>query len=386
MREKLYLHAEEIPDLLRVLTQTLSECLILSTCNRTEIYCVSDSPDIDVGRYKRLLVEFKNTQVDDEHFFTLLSCAACRQLFSVATSIDSMVVGDSQILRQLREAYTISKDTRSAGKVLNQLLQRAFKVGKRSYTESTIHDGAVSVSLAAVELATDIFGQLHDKTVLILGAGETARLTAEALINKRVGKILVANRTQTNAQRLLEALPQEGLPQTEIVEFESFRERLCDADIVISSTGSDEPVIRKADLASLDRKMLFIDIAVPRDIDADVAELPNVVLRNIDDLHSIADENYERRRVRDIPKVKSLVMREMVDYLTWYYSLPLMPDSTAVSAGDFKKLKTFLADNISEIHKLAARSDGDFDADLQNHFSLVDRLQQRHAAFSGSAS
>lgn len=387
MREKLYVHEDEVPRFLDRMKETLAECVILSTCNRTEIYGVTDSPEVDPQIYKELLVDFKNARglVTDEHFFTLISCAACQQLFSVATSIDSKVVGDTQILKQLRGAYTLARENDSAGKVLNQLLQRAFKIGKKTYTETSIHAGAVSVSLAAVEAAVETFGSLQGRTAMIIGAGETARLTAEALVNKRAGRLLVSNRTRANAEELLFALGKNFSFDGEIIEFENFKSRLADTDIVISSTGSPEPILKKEDFADQARKILLIDIAVPRDIETAAADNPNVILLNIDDLNLIIDGAHERR-MRDLPKVKKLIKKEMADFLTWYYALPLMPvreksntKPAPLQTREILKIKEFLGQNVSEIHKLARRSSGDFRKDLENHFSLVRRLQAKAA-------
>lgn len=160
IREKLHLRNDEIPAFLSKIRGDLCECMVLSTCNRTEIYCVSDSPYIDLDAFKDALIDFKDARgvVQREHFFSLISCSASQQLFNVATSIDSKVIGDSQILRQLRTAYSLAHENGYTGKILNQLLQRAFRLGKTTYTETSIHDGAVSVSLAAVALGAETFG------------------------------------------------------------------------------------------------------------------------------------------------------------------------------------------------------------------------------------
>lgn len=385
MRERLYVHEDEVPRFLARMKETLAECLILSTCNRTEVYGVTDSPDIDPHFYKELLIDFKNAHslVRDEHFFTLISCAACQQLFSVATGIDSKVVGDTQILKQLRGAYALARENDSAGKVLNQLLQRAFKIGKKTYTETSIHAGAVSVSLAAVETAIRTFGSLQDRSVLIIGAGETARLTAEALVNKRVGRILLSNRTRSHAEELLTVLGRNFSFEGEIIDFENFKSHLVDADIVISSTGSPKPILKQRDFVNQARKILLIDIAVPRDIERAAAEHPSVILKNVDDLNLIVDSAFERR-MKDLPKVKKLIKTEMADFLMWYYALPLMPsyESTGSRPAPARtrkilKIKEFLGQNVSEIHKLARLSGGDFRKDLENHFSLVRRLQTK---------
>ena len=390
VREKLYIHENEIRELLALLKETLSECVILSTCNRTEIYGVSGSHEVDLDYYKDLVIKFKNAEnvVTREHFFTFISCAACQQLFNVATSIDSKIIGDTQILQQLKNAYFVAKENGATGRVLNQLSQRAFKIGKKAYTETALHRGAVSISLAAVELALQTFSTLKDKTVLIVGAGDTAKLTAECLLKREVGKILITNRTRQHAEELLETLHKNHRFECEIVDFERFKDHLNETDIVISSTGATEPILEKADFAGQTNKILLIDIAIPRDIAPDVEEVETVVLKNIDDLHAIVDRNFERR-MKDLPHVKKIVMKEMADFLTWYYALPLMPifEKTRVkpdraTVGEILKIKGFLIENVSELHKLAMRNNGDPNDDLKNHVRLVQKLQSmKNAAF-----
>jgi glutamyl-tRNA reductase len=383
VREKLYIEESEIPAFLSLMQETLSECLVLSTCNRTEIYAVSESPEIDLEFYKNLLIEFKNARgvIKDEHFFSLISCAACQQLFNVATSIDSKIIGDAQILRQLRGAYAVASEHGFTGKILNQLLQRGFKLGKQTYTGSGIHDGAVSASLAAVELAIETFGSLRGKTALVIGAGEMARQTAEALANKRIGSLIVTNRTSSRAEQLRLDLKRDHDLETEVVAFEGFKQFLPKVDIVISATGSEEPILYREDLERQTKETLVIDIAVPRDVDVAVAECNNVLLRNIDDLNLIVDGTHEMR-LRDLPKVRKMIMHEMVDFLTWYYTLPLMPayEKTGVKPSaeqtrEVLRIKEFLNDNVSEIHRLYASTKGSFNEDLASHFDLVKRLQ-----------
>jgi glutamyl-tRNA reductase len=383
VREKLHIDEAEVPLFIDMLRDTLSECVILSTCNRTEIYAVSDSPDIDLDYYKNLLIDFKGAtgEVKNEHFFALIACAACQQLFNVATSIDSKVIGDSQILRQLRGAYSKAQDHGFTGKILNQLLQRAFKLGKQTYNETSIHDGAVSASLAAVELAIEQFGPLKNRTALVIGAGEMARQTAEALVNKKVGKLFITNRTRSHAEELLADLRKTSAIDGGSIGFENFRSFLPEVDIVITSTGSDEPILFARDFDGQRHETIVIDIAVPRDVDESVAFCPNVILKNIDDLNSIVDGTREKR-LRDLPKVRKMIMHEMVDFLTWYYTLPLLPtyEKTGTKpskeqTGEVLRIKEFLNQNVSEIHRLYARTNGNFNEDLASHFDLVKRLQ-----------
>ncbi len=383
IREKMFLNENEIPPFLRKLKETLSECVVLSTCNRTEIYGVSDSRKIDLEIYKNLLIDLKDARgfVKDEHFFSFISCTACQQLFRVATSIDSKIIGDSQILRQLRSTYSIASQNGYTGKVLNQLMQRALKLGKKVYTETTIHDGAASVSLAAVELANQTLGDLEGRTVLVIGAGETARLTMEALASKSVGKILISNRTLSRSEQLLAALPKDLQTDSEVLNFHDFKHRLDDVDIIISATSSKEPILHKEDFRKRDRKMLVIDIAVPRDVDDSVRENSNVVVKNIDDLNSIVDGNQEKR-IRELPKIENLIIKEMVDFLMWYYLLPILPSyektgikPSPVRQAEIIRIKEFLRENVSEIHGFASRAGEDFYDDLESHFSLVRKLQ-----------
>lgn len=382
VRERLFLNDSEVREFLARVSDHLPECIVLSTCNRTEIYGVTDSPDFSIKALRDLLIDFKEARayVSEEHFFELISCSACQQLFSVATSIDSRVVGDLQILRQLRSSYAIGRDERTVGKVLNQLLQRSFKIGKKTFTETTIHDGAVSASLAAVEVAVEFFGSLKERKALVVGAGETSRLTTEALINKNIGELIVCNRTQEHAVEMLRSLETKNT-RVEFSGFEDLASLLGAVDLVVTATGSTDPIITPAELTSFTNRLLLIDLAVPRDIDPAVANLPHITLKNIDDVQLIVSENHNRR-LRDVPKVKKLIANEMVDFLTWYYTLPLLPNlerrgtkPTVEEKSNVLRIKQFLSANVSEIHKLYVSSTGDFQKDLDSHIALVERLR-----------
>ncbi|MDQ3714369.1 MAG: glutamyl-tRNA reductase [Acidobacteriota bacterium] len=392
IREKIFVHANEIPALLTELRKTLVEAVVLSTCNRTEIYGATTRTDLDLDFYKDLLINFKGAEnyVSRKHFFASVSCAACQQLFQVATSLDSKIVGDTQILGQLRDAYAVAKRHEATGKILNQLHQRAFKIGKRARTETNLHKGAVSISLAAVELAAETFGSLEGKTVLIIGAGDTARMTAECLIQRRVGKILITNRTLTHADVLLESLKQSSTFVGETVNFAELKNHLNRADIIITSTSSPAPILEKTDFENQTNKILLIDIAVPRDIAPEAGECANVLLKNIDDLHSIVDRN-SRRRAADLPLVKRIIMTEMANFLVWYYSLPLL--SAALHGGakpdkeiqsEIVRVKEFLLANVSHVHKLAMQNGAE---NFAGHVEVVNRLvRMKNAALSNEAS
>lgn len=388
MRERIYVHPHEIPPLIAKLKETLDEAIVLSTCNRTEIYAVTSRTDLDLDFYKELLIDFKSARdtVSRDHFFGMVSCAACQQLFTIAASIDSKIIGDTQILGQLREAYALAKEHHATGKIIDQLFQRSFKTGKRARTETRLHKGAVSVSLAAVELAEGRLGGFGGKTVLLIGAGSTARLAAEALVKRRVGKLIVANRTTGNAVAMLEGLRKIELIDHEVVGLERLSEVVPLADVIISSTSSPDPILDRSLVARRKKDLLLLDLAVPRDVDEDVRELGHVELRNIDHLNEIVDRNYQRR-MADIPLATRIVTNEMTDFLIWYYSLPLMPRTMrcgakpdAATQREIVRVKEFLMSNLSQLHKMAMK---DGAATFSGHAAVVDHLvEMKEAAWA----
>lgn len=389
VREQLYVSEHEVPGLISRLRESLSECVVVSTCNRTEIYGVTEGAVSDLDRFKDVLIDFKNARgrVSSEHFFEFVSCAACRQIFSVATSVDSKIVGDAQILGQLRKAYSLATEQNASGKVLNQLLQRAFKVGKRTYNDTSIHKGAISVSLSAVELAAKTLGSLENRSVLVIGAGDTARMTAECLIRKQVGNITITNRSRGSAESLLDDLRKQYSFEGRIAEFAGFKRLLNEIDIVISSTGSEGYVLGQSDFRLQERRIFLIDIAVPRDIAPEVESNRYVVLKNIDDLSSHADRNYERR-MRDLPRINRIIAKEMGDFLMWYYTIPLMPEMEKTgtkpgraTAEEMLRIKSFLRRNVSHLHKLAMNDGSDLKQDLKSHFELVELLKEMKAGY-----
>ena len=393
VREHLYLRDEEIPELLSLLNTELDECMVLSTCNRTEVYCVSSAVEIDVDHFKQVIIDFKNAKgvVNGSDFFSLTSCSSSQQMFNVATSIDSQVIGDSQILSQLRHAYMIAQEAGTTGKILHQLVQRACKLGKQIYNETSLHHGAASISLAAVECAIAEAGPLSDRTALIIGAGEMARTTAEALAKRHIAKLIIANRTLANAHTLRDSLVAEFGVDCSATDLNSLDTQLINADIVVAATGSPDVVLTKQSFAGIMRKQLVIDIAVPRDVDTEVGELEDVSLKNIDDLRSIMDSHHERR-TRDLPRVKRMIVDEMVSFLTWFDAQPLMPavlkkgqKPTQAEAAEIVRVKEFLNDNLTYIHKLAQQSNGDFDTELNNHFLLIEQLRRLKAEAFGRA-
>ena len=239
-----------------------------------------------------------------------------------------MVIGDSQIMHQVKEAYQIAQKNQSIGKILNKLCQTALHVGKRTKSETALFEGAVSISYAAVELATKIFGDLKDKNVLILGAGETAELTAESLIKKQCKNIFISNRTRENAEALFLNLSKNSRLEGGVIDYDSYKQRLNDFDFIISSTSSPSFILYYDDFKKIPRRksgtpILIIDIAVPRDIDPRIGKYGNIFLKDIDDLNAIVEANFEMRKA-EIQAAKKIISEELSHFFTWYYSLQLV--------------------------------------------------------------
>ncbi|MCE1163795.1 MAG: glutamyl-tRNA reductase [Bacteroidetes bacterium] len=392
VRERLSVGDAELPAVLDRFKGILDECMILSTCNRTEIYCVADPARFDKELVKKTIIDFKNAGdvTKSEHFFEYATCGAANHLFKVATSIDSMIVGDVQIMHQLKESFRIAQHNKSTGKLLNMLCQKALHTGKRVRHETTLYEGAFSVSFASVELAMKIFGSLEDKTVMVIGAGETAELTAKNLIRKDVKKIIVTNRTRANAEAMLEGLNRDHRFESEIVDFDNFKSKIPETDIIISSTGAKDYILGYKDMKELisrrmDLPMLIIDIAIPRDIDPKIDKLDNVFLKNIDDLEDIVNSDYEKR-MKIIPDVKEIINQELLEFLVWYYSIPFLPaiqhilkNSANGMAAKHRiiRLRENLAENISTVHRALIENEDSFTADeINSHNRLMEKLHE----------
>lgn len=314
-REKLAFSDEQLVHSLQHLreTQQIQEAVILSTCNRVEIYAVPTvrrSAEAAALRLLEFLSRYHRIGMDALKKFSYShhGSAAIQHLFRVTASLDSMVIGESQIMGQVKSAYEDSRAAGGAGAILNRLFTKAFSVGKRIRTETTIASGAVSISYAAVELAKKIFNTLADKTVAIIGAGEMSELTAKHLVANGVSNVIVANRTYERAVKIAEKF--SGTP----IAYQSNLGFLINADIVISSTDAPQYLITPRPLADIMRKrkhryMFLIDIAVPRDIDADVNHIDGVFLYNIDDLEAVVAANLKERR-HEATRAEQLVAEE----------------------------------------------------------------------------
>ena len=319
IRERLSFPANDQPSALTSLVHDyeLSEAAILSTCNRSELYlAANDERGLDQAR--RFLAETQDIDLRllESHFYQLSDSETAIHLFRVASGIDSLVVGESQILSQVRQSLETAQQNGSAHLLLNELFQRSLRVGKRARAETDISRGRLSISTAAVELANQVFEDLAKCQALLVGAGEIGELTAQYLVDAGVQQLRVSNRTLTRAEELARRFGGEAIP------FDSLAAQLASVDIVISSTAATDYVVRAEDLRqTMDqrrgRPLFLIDIAVPRDIDPQVRQLDNVFLFDIDDLDQVVESNRQDRE-QEIDKVQKVVDEELRDFLHWF--------------------------------------------------------------------
>ncbi len=308
----------------------IEESLLLSTCNRVEIIMAAARPDDAIAAAKDFLASYKHIELQrfENSLYLHQGRDAVRHLFRVASSLDSMMVGEPQILGQIKEAYRTATVNKTSGVILNRLLHRAFFVAKRVRSETGIGDHAVSISYAAIELARKIFGSLEGKQVLMIGAGEMAELAVEHLLRHRVQQVEVANRTFERAVIL--ARRYKGAP----IRMEEIGQRLVEADIIISSTGAPGFVITRQQVKGLLRKrrnrpLFFIDIAVPRDIDPRINRLGNVYVYDIDDLKGVVEENKADRH-KEALKAERIIDEAVIKFDNWYASLDVVPTIVAL--------------------------------------------------------
>ncbi|WP_194438650.1 glutamyl-tRNA reductase [Vibrio fluminensis] len=321
LREKVAFGPDKLPQALQQLSESsyVSGGVIVSTCNRTEIYC--DVKPSCKNKVIDWLAQFHQVSAEElkPSIYVHEEQAAIRHLMRVACGLDSLVLGEPQILGQVKQAFADSRDGNSVNASIEKWFQKTFSVAKRVRTETDIGGNAVSVAYAACTLAKHIFESLQDSTVLLVGAGETIELVAKHLAANGCNKMIVANRTKERAQVLAEQFGAEVISLPEIPE------HLPRADIVISSTASPLPIIGKGmvETALKSRRyqpMLFVDIAVPRDIESQVGEINDAYLYSVDDLQSIIDSNIEQRKVEAI-QAEAIVSEESASFMTWLRSL-----------------------------------------------------------------
>ena len=316
LRERAVVDDAGMPAALRSLSSCpgVSEAAILSTCNRTDLYCgIGTGEDAPT----RWFGEFLGIDRHDltGHLYVHREDAAVRHLMRVASGLDSMVLGEPQILGQLKQAYGTARREGSLGVVLEKLFQRSFSVAKRVRTDTDIGASPVSVAYAAVTLAHRIFGDLDARTALLVGAGETVELCARHLASSPVGRMVIANRTVEHARRIATLLGAYAISLDEVPR------HLAEADIVISSTASREPVIslqhtRDALRRRRRRPMFMADLAVPHDIDRDVGTLPDVYLYSVDDLADVIEEG-RQRRIAAAGVAEGIIDQQVVEFMAW---------------------------------------------------------------------
>ncbi|MEN8134868.1 MAG: glutamyl-tRNA reductase [Thermodesulfobacteriota bacterium] len=307
-----------------------TECCILSTCNRVEIIVVSRDPDKTAQLLRRFL--FGQSDITDQesekYSYLHRGTEAITHLFRVGASLDSMIVGEPQILGQLKQAYKASAENNCTGAILNRFLHKSFTVAKRVRTETNIGGSAVSISYAAVELAKKIFGDLQGKTVMLIGAGEMAELAAEHLLTQGISEVIVVNRTFENAVKLAQRFNGKAAGLDDLIPM------LEDVDILISSTGATDLVLKQEDVKPvmnqrMNRPLFLIDIAVPRDLDEKLNKLDNVYLYDIDDLTHVVDIN-KTERDKEAGRGERIVTEETMKFGQWMEGMEITPSIIAL--------------------------------------------------------
>jgi glutamyl-tRNA reductase len=371
VREKVSFAENILPEAVKELVScpNVSEGLIVSTCNRVEVYTAVPKRNMEAAREEIATFLSERHEVPreklDPHLYILSGEECVQHIFRVASSLDSMVVGEPQILGQVKEAFGCAANAQATGNILNRLLHKAFSVAKRVRSETRIATSAVSISFAAVELAKKIFGELEGKTVMLVGAGEMAELAARHLLGNGVEHILVANRTFENAVKLAEEFGGTAVP------FDELQQQMELADIVISSTGAPNIIIDKKMVKSIiksrrNRPMFFIDIAVPRDIDPAVNQVENAYAYDIDDLEGVVETNIKTRS-KEAAKAEEIVNGEVQQFNEWMRSRESFP--TIVALREW-------AENVrrGELEKTLKRIEGLSEADTKKIEAMTEAI------------
>jgi glutamyl-tRNA reductase len=333
VREKLAFREEEIPQALRALlagAPAVAEALLISTCNRVEVYGVARAGFDATGQVRTFLAEQRGLPTTElaDVIYDHRGSAAVRHVFRVASALDSLVLGEAQILGQLKSAYVVAGSSGTSGPVLGRCLERAFGVAKRVRTETQIARGAANVSSVAVELATRVFGDLHGKGVLVVGAGKMSTLAARHLHASGATRIVVTNRSPEKANQLADAIDGVARP------WDDLEALLVDADIVISSTGARAPILTRPMFKRVAKRrrwrpMTVIDIAVPRDADPDIADLDGIYLFDIDDLERVVATNLAQR-AKSAEHATRIVEHEAGQFEQWLRTQGVVPTIRAL--------------------------------------------------------
>jgi len=347
------------------------EHTILSTCNRVEIYARANCQDSAIKAIKQFICDFHEVSPVEleDHFYSYRNEEAVEHLFRVSSSLDSMILGEAQILGQVKDAYSLAKDLRSTGLVLNQLFKKAFSIAKKVREETGIAERSVSISSAAVELAQKIFDDLENRTVMLVGTGEMAELAAKHLISYGVMTVYVTSRTYDRAVNLARTLNGSAL------DFEAFKNELHRADIVITSTSAPNFIIKKemVEKAIHQRKnkpIFFIDIAVPRDIEPDLNDLENIYLYDIDDLQVVVSANMKERE-KEAENAMNFISQEVTKFNNWVGTLDAVPTIVEIR----KKAENIRMQEIEKtLKKISYLSEDDKKLLRQMSSSMVNKI------------
>ncbi|MDN4085881.1 glutamyl-tRNA reductase [Paenibacillus polymyxa] len=408
VRERFTFAEQDLPKALEQLklTKSVLEGVVVATCNRTEIYVVVDRLHMCGYFIRSFMEQWFGIPRDQftQHLYIYEDEQAIRHLFRVTCGLDSMVIGETQILGQVKNAFLQAQSQKITATWFNMLFKQAVTLGKRAHSETSIGESAVSVSYAAVELGKRIFGMFTDKKVLILGAGKMSELTVKHLYSGGAAEVIVANRTLSRAEDLASKF--NGTPVT----MEEGMNRLADVDIVISSTGAQGYILdRNRVEASMKRRqsrpLFMIDIAVPRDLDPAIGELQNVFLYDIDDLEGIVESNLEMRRT-EAAKIEHMIEDELSEFYQWLKTMGVRPVIRAlqeksesihqdtleslynklpelderqrkvISRLTKSMLNQMMHDPINRVKELAVQKQGNEALDMFSHiFALEDRLE-----------
>ncbi len=351
IREKVAFDGPKLDEAIAALKNSaeVKENIILSTCNRVEIYAGVSGLDSGIESIKDFISNFHEVPRDllDKSLYIHKGPAAVKHMYRVASSLDSMIVGEPQILGQLKDAYDSALKNKSTGVFLNKLMRKSVSVAKRIRTETKIAESAVSISFAAVELAKKIFDDLSTKSFMLIGAGEMAELAARHLINNGVKDVYVTNRTIARAEELATEFNGKVIP------FESFIQELQHTDIVICSTGAPHYILMKDHVhqtmkARKQKSVFIIDISVPRNIDPEINDLDNVYLYDVDNLQGVIETNIQER-AKEAEKAEKIVNEEIGSFLKWNDSLAATPTIVALRSMAEEIRKTELEKTLQKL-------------------------------------
>jgi glutamyl-tRNA reductase len=372
LRERLSMTPGPAGDFLKQVTdvESISEAALISTCNRSELYIVSSNPVAAESAALGLLANragIRATELTDA-LYAPRNCDAARHLYEVTSGLDSMIVGEAEVQGQVRTAHEIAREAGTAGPMLHRMFNAALQTGKRVRAETQLSVGRASVSSVAVRLAQDVLGDLRRRNVIIIGAGETSELTAQALAGEGVQTVFLANRHADRARSIAARFGGE------VVSLHDLPEQLLSADIVVSSTSSPHPLVGAAELAEVmaqrpGRPLLLIDIAVPRDIEPACGDLPDVTLYDIDDLHSVVTHTLSAR-AGEVDGATEIVEQEIQRFARWMGQQDVLPTVAALRERGRDIVDQVLAEN-------AGRWEGTTQRDLARIDAVARAVMQR---------